>query len=89
MEPEPLNFNVPVLTVVIPVYVLIPDNTQVPAPFLVKEFGVDSTPDIVPVPPAPSNVKPKAPVATVPLQVNVPDEVAVIVLAEPKVILPL
>ena len=65
-----------------------PDKVQVPAPFLVNEVGVEITPDIVPVP-APSNVKPKAPVPTVPLQVNVPEVVAVIVLAAPKVILPL
>ena len=66
---------------------LVPDNVQVPAPFLVNEVGVDITPDIVPVP-APSSVKPKAP-ATFPLQVNVPEAVAVIVLADAKVMAPL
>ena len=66
---------------------MVPDNVQVPAPFLVNDVGVDITPDIVPVP-SPSSVKPKAP-ATFPLQVNVPSLVVVIVLAEPKVILPL
>ena len=81
--------KVPAETVVVPVLVLVPDNLQVPAPFLVNEVGVDITPDIVPVPAEPSNVKPKAPVPTVPLQVNVPELVAVIVLAEPKEILPL
>ena len=67
---------------------MVPDNVQLPVPFLVNDVGVDITPDIVPVP-SPSSVKPKAPVPTVPLQVNFPELVAVIVLAEPKVILPL
>ena len=66
---------------------LVPDNVQVPAPFLVNDVGVDITPDIVPVP-APSSVKPKAP-DTFPLQVNVPEVVAVMVLADAKVMAPL
>ena len=59
-----------------------------PAPFLVKDVGLDITPDIVPVPAAPSSVNAKAP-AIAPLQVNVPELVAVIVLADPKVMFPL
>ena len=66
---------------------MVPDKVQVPAPLLVKEVGVDITPDIVPVP-APPSVNPKAP-ATVPLQVNVPEVVAVMVLADAKVMAPL
>ena len=65
---------------------MVPDKVQVPAPFLVNEVGADITPDIVPVP-APPSVNPKAP-ATVPLQVNVPEAVAVIVDAAPNVIFP-
>ena len=66
---------------------MVPDNVQVPAPFLVNEVGVDIIPDIVPDP-APPKVNPKAPVPTVPLQVNVPEAVAVIVDAAPNVIFP-
>ena len=65
---------------------MVHDKVQVPAPFLVNEVGVDITPDIVPVP-APPKVNPKAP-ATVPLHVNVPEAVAVIVDAAPNVIFP-
>jgi len=69
--------------------VLLPESIQVPAPFLITDDGVDMTPDMVPVPAAPSNVNAKAPVPTVPLTVSVPELVAVIVLADAKVIAPL
>ena len=65
---------------------MVPDKVQVPAPFLVNEVGVEIIPDIVPVP-APPKVNPKPP-ATVPLQVNVPEAVAVIVDEAPNVIFP-
>ena len=85
--PAAPNFSVPALMVVAPVYVLAPESVHVPVPFLVTDVGVEITPDIVPEP-APSKVRPYAPL-TAPLQVNVPDVVAVIVLAEPKVSAPL
>ena len=80
----------PAVIFVAPVYVFIPDNVQVPTPFLITDEGDEMIPDIVPeLPVGPSNVKAKAPVPTVPLQVSVPEGVAVIVLAEPNVIGPI
>jgi hypothetical protein len=67
--------------------VLVPDKVQVPVPFLFNDVVVEITPDIVPVP-SPPKVNPKAPV-TFPLQVNVPEAVAVMVLADAKVMAPL
>ena len=73
---------------VAPVKVFVPESTQVPVPFLVTvPVDVPIIPDIVPVP-SPFNVKLKAP-ETAPLQVKFPEEVAAIVLADPKVIAPL
>ena len=66
-----------------------PERVQVPAPFFITEVGVEIISDIVPVPAAPSKVKANAPVPTVPLTVSVPDDVAVMVLAEPRVMGPL
>ena len=66
---------------------MVPDKVQLPTSFFINEVGAEIIPDIVPVP-APPSVIPKAP-ATVPLQVKLPEEVAVIALADPKVIAPL
>ena len=66
----------------------VPESSQVPVPFLVRvPVEVPIIPDIVPVP-TPASVNPKAP-ATVPLQVNVPEALAVMVLADAKVMAPL
>ena len=59
-------------------------------PFLVIDVGVEITPDMVPaLGVVPSKVNAKAPVPAVPLHVSVPEEVAVIVLADPNVMGPL
>ena len=74
-EPEPDTVSVPTEIVVIPVYVLAPDNDNVPVPVppLVNPNEPEMIPDIVPVDPDPTCTDEFAAITTGPD--NVPAEV--------------
>ena len=69
---EPVTESVPALTVVSPVYKLVPDNVIVPEPDLVRPPDPDATPENVVLEVSPPAVSVRPPLVTVPAPAKEP-----------------